>query len=523
MMNLPRRAFNRAVLLGSLGVASTQAWPGMAVAAEGDTLKIALMKPAGNLDPHIYRGVWGVQSIIYDPLVVYGDNGTLNPGLAESWSVSEDGKVLTFKLRKNVKFHDGTPWNAEALKWNFDRWIGKEDHSWIVTSANYDSLKIVDPETVELHLKKRIPQALMELTVVRPVRFLSPASAAADGKYQTPIGTGPWKVESSDEGKTVMVRNEDYWGQKPKFAKIEFVVMPDGRSRTAALRAGEIDIAGGDYVSPITPEDADILKSGGVGVVTVEGTNTFVLGFNTQRPKLQDPRVRQAISLSVDRTAICNVIYAGYASPTANLFPASVPYGGKRIPVPARDVAAAKKLLDEAGWTGDGTRSKDGQPLAFELVLSEEAVHGSRAAGEVIQAELREVGIEVTIRSLDHATRHGDIPEGKYDLTFFYSIGAPYDPHSTLTNYFLSTFYNGADGKMFTSTELDPFLTEAIEGTGASPEESYQKVYDWIEKNHAIAPLLHPQRIWAHTARVQNFKIPPTEYDMPYEGISLQS
>lgn len=522
-MELSRRVFTKAFLAGACGLATLNradiAW----AVGEGQVLKIALIKPAGNLDPHIYRGVWGVQSVIYDPLVAYGDGGELSPALAESWSISGDGRVYTFRLRKGASFHDGTQWNAEALKWNFDRWIGHEDHSWLVTSAQYDRLVIVDDTTVELHLKKPIPQALVELSVVRPVRFLSPQSVGSDQKYQKPVGTGPWKVENSDESKTVLVRNESYWGTKPQFERLEFIVMPDGRSRTAALRAGEIDVAGGDYVSPITPEEANILKSSSTTVVAVEGTNTLVLGFNPTRDKLKDPRVRQAISVAIDRAAICEVIYSGYAVPTANLFPQAIPYSGGRIPVPTRDVTAAVKLLDEAGWTGEGIRGKGGEKLALELVLSEEAVHGSRAVGEVIQAQLQEVGVEITIRSLDHATRHGDIPEGKYDLTFFFSIGAPYDPHSTLTNYFLSTFYNGADGKMYVSKDLDPLLIEALEATGSSPAASYQKVYDWITQNHVIAPIFHPQRIWAHSRRVANFKIPPTEYDIPYHRLVIQS
>jgi nickel transport system substrate-binding protein len=520
MTSFSRRLFNQGMIatcaVGAAGM------PTLARAQERDTLRIAIIKPTGNLDPHIYRAIWGVQSVIYDPLVRYAAGGEIIPGLAESWSTSEDGKTYTFKLRSNAVFHDGTPLNADAVIWNLKRWIGMEDHSWLVTSAQYEDVKALDPLTVELKLKKPIPQVLSELSLVRPVRFLSPASVDGEGKYKDPVGTGPWKVVVSDEARTVMERNEAYWGDKPDFSRLEFVVIPDGSSRMAALRTGEIDICGGDYVSPVTPEQALILKSSDVRVVTEEGTNTFVLGFNYNRPKLQDPRVREAISIAVDRAAIATAIYSDFSTPTGNLLPSSVPFGGKPNPVPVRDLERAKALLTEAGWTGDGVRSKDGETLSLELVLSEEAVQGSRAVGEVVQAQLAEVGLDITIRSLDHATRHGDIPEGKYDLTFFFTIGAPYDPHSTLTNYFLSTFYNGADGKMFTSLELDPLLLDAIE-SGTDQEAKYQRVYDWIDANKAVAPLLHPKRIWVHTNRVKGFIMPPTEYDMAYEGISLGS
>ncbi|MHB1101776.1 MAG: ABC transporter substrate-binding protein [Devosia sp.] len=520
MTSISRRNFTQLMLAAAAtGIAGL---PNVAWAQEdGDTLRIAILKATGNLDPHIYRAIWGVQSVIYDPLVKYVEGGTIEPGLAESWTVSDDGKSYMFKLREGAVFHDGTPADASAIEWNFKRWIGMDDHSWLVTSANYDSMAVVDALTFQLNLKKPIPQVLSELSLVRPVRFLSPASVDADGKYVNPIGTGPWKVVVSDETHTLVERNEQFWGEKPAFSKIDFLVIPDGNSRSAALRAGEIDIAGGDYVSPVTPEQALVLKSSGVGVVTETGTNTFLLGYNQARAILQDVKVRQAISLGIDRAAIATAVYSDFTSPTGSLVPQTVPMAGKPVEVPIRDVDKAKALLEEAGWTGDGVRSKDGQPLALELVLSEEAVQGSRAVGEVVQAQLAEVGFDITLRSLDHATRHGDIPQGLYDLTFFFTIGAPYDPHSTLTNYFLSTFPNGADGKMWTSADLDPLLLDAIETGGPDQAAKYQLVYDWIYANQAVAPLFHPQRIWVHTSRVNGFAMPPTEYDMPYEGITL--
>lgn len=275
MTSISRRNFTQLMLAASVtGIAGL---PKVAWAQEdGDTLRIAILKATGNLDPHIYRAIWGVQSVIYDPLVKYVEGGTIEPGLAESWTVSDDGKSYLFKLREGAVFHDGTPADASAIEWNFKRWIGMDDHSWLVTSANYDSMAVIDPLNFQLNLKKPIPQVLSELSLVRPVRFLSPASVDADGKYVNPVGTGPWKVVVSDETHTLVERNEQFWGEKPAFSKIDFLVIPDGNSRSAALRAGEIDIAGGDYVSPVTPEQALVLKTSGVGVVTETGTNTFL-------------------------------------------------------------------------------------------------------------------------------------------------------------------------------------------------------------------------------------------------------
>jgi len=520
-MNTTRRDF-----LISSGVFTTALMSGLdfsAFAADGqNTLRIALGRQTGNLDPTVYKAIWAVQSMIFEPLVRYGEGGKLEPALAASWTVSEDGKTLTFKLREGVTFSDGTPWNAEALKWNLDRWIGKTDHSWLLVSAAYDHLEVLGPYEVALHLKNAVPSALAELTTVRPVRFQSPKGVAADGTFKEPIGTGPWKVTRNDAERTELARNDTYWGDKPAFEAVSLIVIPNARSRVDALRSGQIDITGGVFVAALSPQDATTIKAAGLEVETTTGTDTLVLGFNPERSILQDARVREAISLCLDRTAVCERLLKGFATPTMNLFPAVIPDAGRRVPVAKRDVARAKALLEEAGWMGSGVRSKDGKPLKLELVISEDAVAGSRALGEVIQSFVRDAGIDLSLRLVDHVSRHDDIPQLKYDLALFITAGAPYDPHSSLTTYFLSTYRTGTDGKMFMdAAALDPLVNAALSAPDATRAAAYQAFYDWLDKNHAIAPIYHASRIWAHGKRVSNFTIPATEYEMPHEGIKL--
>ena len=516
----------RQLLLGGAAF-GTAAYAGFdirafAQASKANTLRIALSKQTGNLDPRRYVAVWAVQSMIYDPLLRYGKGGKLEPALAESWTVSEDGKVLTFNLRKGVTFTDGTPWNSETMRWNLEQWIGREDHSWLLISDNYDRVEIKDEYTTAIHLKQPVPSALVELTTVRPVRFISPASVGSDGVFKQPIGTGPWKVEVNNAERTELVRNDKYWGATPKVERVSMVVIPNSRSRISALRAGEIDITGGVFVAAISPQEASTLQAAGVNVVKETGTDTMVLGFNPQRPILQDPLVREAMSLCIDRDAICEKLMRGYATPTANLFPDIIPDSGKRLPVPKRDIARAQAILEQAGWTGSGVRSKDGKPLEFEMVISEDAVAGSRALGEVLQSAMKDAGIQLKLRLVDHVSRHDDIPQLKYDLALFITAGAPYDPHSSLTTYFLSTYRTGTDGKMFMdAAALDPLVNQALSADDANRATAYQRFYDWLMEHHAIAPIYHASRIWAHSARVKDFSVPPTEYEMPFEGISL--
>ncbi len=204
----------RHILLGGAAIASASFLPGLAFASDRTTLRVAIKKPAGDLDLTRYLALWGVQDMIFDPLVKYGDGGKIEPALAESWTVSDDSKSYAFKLRQNVTFSDGSPWNSTVAKWNFERWIGKPDHSWLAISNFYDHLEVADDSTISLHFKEPVPSALQQLTIIRPVRFMSPTSIAPDGTFKEPIGTGPWKLEKNDEVSTISRSQREVPGER---------------------------------------------------------------------------------------------------------------------------------------------------------------------------------------------------------------------------------------------------------------------------------------------------------------------
>lgn len=503
---------------------SSSGGAGSSGAASGGTLRIALGKPADNLDPQQYIGVWGVQSVIFEPLVNYGPNGKIEPGLAQSWTVSNGGKTYTFHLHPNVKFTDGTPCDARAVKWNFDRWIKVPDNVWLGVSKEFASDRAVDATTFQLNLKHPYVQALQELTYIRPVRMLSPASVTAKGAYKDPIGTGPFKLVSSNDQETVLVRNDAYWGPKPKIDKLDLKVITDSQSRLSALRAGDVDVIGGDYTAPMTPRDALTLQgASNVQVVDEPGSGTLILGFNEDKGPLRDIAVRRAVSLAVDRQAISKALYLGQAQPADSLFPPTVPFSGPHAAPPAPDPAQAKQLLDAAGWKLTGTtRSKNGTPLQLTLIASDEAMPGVRALSEVIQQELKGIGVDVQIKLLDHASKHDEIPKRRYDMTFFLTLGAPYDPFSTLTDLFDTRNDSGTDGKIFTDLHLNTLIDRALAAdTPAQQTTAYDTLYGYLRDQAAFLPLVYTPRIWAHSTQVHGMTLPPTEYELPWAGISL--
>jgi len=497
----------------------------LAQQGSGDVLRIAAAKPAGDLDPHKYRGLWAIQDLLFEPLIRYGHGGKMEPALATDWQIENGGKLFRVSLRKNVTFTDGTPWNAAAMTWNLDRWIVLKANSWLNSARLFESYKVIDDHTVEINFKEPVIGLLNEFSYVRPVRFLSPKSVGGDGAYQKPIGTGAWVEEEADNNGSTFTRFDGYWGEKPGFKRLEVKVLPDSRGRMAAIRAGDIDLTGGEFLAPIKATEAKTLEKAGIPVTVEMGTSTIVLGFNPERnPVLQDLAVRKAINIGFDRKTIGQVLYQGLSEPAGNLFPASVPYSGTRFPIPTRDPEAAKKLLEDAGWKGSPIREKDGKPLKLELVVSEEQLAGSRSLGEILQAQLGEIGIGITIRSVDHASRHSDIPARHFDMALFLTFGAPYEPFGTVVGLLLSTYDNGVDGKLVVDPKnLDPLVNAATSASQEKVGAALQAIYDQMHADLSMLPLFYVPAIWAHTKRVKGFVAPATEYELPYQGVRLES
>lgn len=494
------------------------------IAAGHDKLKIAISVEAGNVD--LLQNISGLNTytLIFDPLIRYGAGGELLPALATEWTVAEDGLSIAFKLREGVTFSDGTAFDSEAAKWNLDRWMGKPDFSWIGISDAMASVTTDGPYGIVIALKQPVPAGLLELAIVRPVRFLSPKAVDAEGAQTAPVGTGPWIITENDNSHTLLVRNDAYWGEAPAFSQIELLVVPDELARANGLRAGDLDIIGGDWVSPLSPRRARALESeGGVTVYSEPGTTTMLLGYSpAAEAVVADKAVRDAIYLGIDRTAMASVLFEGFADPIADLFPAIIPQSGTRHEVPTRDVAAAKAILAAGGWTeAGGGWDKGGVPLELDFLVSEESLPGSRRIAEMVQGQLTELGIKVNISSVDNASMHDRRPKFDYDLTFFTTYGAPYDPHGSLGNMFLSDVDSGPDGKVWASPELDPVVRAALGAAGAERDAGMQAIFDWLDTSRAICPLVAAQRLWAYGENVTTFTLPPTDYDMPFEGIVL--
>lgn len=480
---------------------------------QGGVLTFAISHRLGVLDQRTLTGDFLAEDLMYEPLVRYGPGGKLEPALATKWTIAPDGKSATFDLRQNVTFWDGTPWDAKAAKWNFDQWVGNEEFAFVGSSVAISKVEILSPNRIRLNLKQPYSTLLQELTLVRPVRFSSPTSVDAQGKFIKPIGTGPYELTRSDNRGASFKAFPKYWGEAPGLQRIEMKFIDDPASRLLALRAGEVDATGGEYLARIAPAEATQIQADSqLTLVDEPATSTLVLAFNFARAPGNDKAVRNAVASGIDRNAIVEGIYRGLAKPATGLFPDGIPNPGPRT-APAFDPDAAKQSLEQAAG---------GKPVKMKLIVSDDVLPGSRLLSQQIQASLKPIGIDVEIQSLDATTYTDRLGAGDYDLAFNSTYGAPYDPLISFT-FLFSSAGDLSDGRIFQSKELDGLIQAAQQ----SPDEAglaagLDKVYRYLEQQRAFVPLVWPDRLWAYGAKVQGMQLAPTEYGLPIGGLKAR-
>ncbi|MFC7546893.1 ABC transporter substrate-binding protein [Plantactinospora sp. GCM10030261] len=495
--------------------------------SSGDTtsstlLRIGLSAESGALDPHAFTGNFLLLDAIYEPLVTYGKDGRLEPGLAESWTVAESGKQVTFDLRDGVRFTDGTPLDADAVKWNFDRWVGNKRFSFFRASQVVSAVEAPDPDTVRLTLSEPYEPLLQELSIVRPVRLLSPKSTTPDGTFQNPVGTGAWKLVSNSATGAVLERNGDYWGEKPRLERLELTVIPDSQARVDALANGEVDLIGGPYLAPITPVEAKSLDGrDDVTLFTGDPDVAIMLGFNPAGPA-GDRAVRQAVGNAIDTAAMAKALFLDYAKPARRVFPPGVPDSGTDLPGGV-DQAAANAVLDAAGYLRDGeSRVKDGKPLSLRLLVPATPAEGQldpRTMAAAIADALKKVGIGVEIVPVDAAAYYDERAEGRYDITFFETLGAPYDPSSSI----VSLFTDEARAPLWTTPAIEDLVDKALFAADpAARAAAYQNLYDAVAADAGFVPLVYRPRMWAARDGVHGFSVPPSDVDLELTRVTVR-
>lgn len=488
--------------------------------AGGKTLILASGRNLGPGNPHAYDSSMVLLDLVYEPLVRYAPSGAIVPALAESWEISADGLTWTFRLRPGVTFHNGAAFDAEAARWNLERWVGNQAHNWLPTTTRITRIDTPDAATLVLTLAESYYPAIQDFTLIRPVRFLSPNAVDADGSFARPVGTGPWQVtELSDEGAN-LTRYDGYWGELPTIDKIAIEVVLDAQTRIAALLSGDIHAIGGEYLGSIPPESlAALEQSDRVTLLTGEAVTSFYIAANGGKPPFDDLRVRQAINHAIDRQGLVDAIFGGRATIATGLLPDVIPYVTRTgLETYAYDPEQARTLLAEAGWTPNsaGLLEKDGQPLQLDLVVDQSRLPQTASMATAIQAQLKEVGIALELHLYDYSGWLDAFYARDYDLIMRFSWGPPYDPHTLLAGAF-RTDERPESTVSYSSQELDPLIDAALASTDTNERQAlYDQVWQHLDEQAAVIPLVYPQRVYAVRNEVQGFRLGGTEYDLSY-------
>jgi len=435
------------VLTGFTGGSAAPAPAAPGTPVRGGTLTLSYPPGIPHVDTNSVSQTLIVEVIgnFYERLYERDSTGKVQPHLVESEQVSPDGLTVTWKLRSGIKFHDGSPFNAEAVKWNFERKIGRRQIQFGLLP--FKSMDVVDPMTLRVSLTRTAPNLHAILTMGNMAMY-SPAftqQVGEDGIKLQASGTGPYTVAEFRPQQILRVkRNPNYWKQGlPYLDEIVYRVADDINTRATMLAAGDVDIA-----REVSFPDAQQFKSRqGFKVLERVGSRQYVIYINTRRPLVSDVRVRQALNYAVDKEAIIRTVLLGNGK-TANvwLFGPNVsgytptegyPYNPDR----------AKALLEEAGWRAGagGMRARDGQPLRLTYVTRKGGSPGDFEIAEQVQGMLRAVGVDVNLVVADSATLLARLnaPGGvqvEYDLL---NLG-----NNTFTGdaeYIMLGFYRNAD------------------------------------------------------------------------------
>jgi peptide/nickel transport system substrate-binding protein len=507
---------------------STSGSNAAAAGGTGGTLIVGMESEADILDPP-RTGSWVTTRVfqqIFEGLV--GEDLTkpssevpvppLKPELAESWTISPDGKTYTFKIRPGVKFQDGTPLDAAAVEFNIRRMWDKKFKLYDVKSAGnsgfvwqyLSSIETPDPMTLVLKMSKPFSSFLRLLTQGGYYAVISPTALEKygnDGIADHPIGTGPFTFSNRVRGQSItLVRNDDYWGTKAKLKTVIFRPLPDTAARVTALRAGEVDM-----IAVPSPDSIAGLTAAGFQISEGTPPHLWFLNLNLQDGPTKDLRVREAINLAINREGMAHDLLKDTASPALSVLPPGNPAA---VPDPAGykyDPEAAKKLLADAGYAN-----------GFSTVLTT-SVSGSGQIlpvqmAEYIQQDLAKVGITAKIDAtewISYLTKwaHG-MDSGTSMAQMSWGMSSPYWLYILNSSNLMAP--NGPNASKYSNPKLDALMDKAATSADdATAESLWKQAVQMAQADKVIVPVVNDKAPYALSPKVHGFVSPSEEwYDL---------
>ena len=464
---------------------------------------------------------------IYETLVALTPDFNVEPRLAESWENIGDN-TWRFHLREGVTFHDGRPFTAEAVAWTMARVAAAGGRNMLIGE---DSVQIVDDLTVDI--------TPMEQNVMLPLQLTSPrdGSIIAPNDVNTDVrnGTGPFReVEYTKDEQHIVEAFADYWGGAPGLQKMTFRYMPDPTTRLLALQAGEVDLifdVPREAVATITGMNDTELVTSAVGAYSslsfnIHGASPYELG--------QDPLIREAVGMAIDRDAIINGGWQGYAEVNNTMVPPGVLRdAASLVEGPTFDPERAAQMLDEGGWVLDGdVRAKDGCELRLTMIVGYPSAEIHRPMPELVQAQLKDIGIAIDIVQTPDSGSYGARLESlEGDLWAEVGNQVDADP-AYLPAALYSSPIEGADagdnayanafapGAAFDAKIAEVRSAATIEEAQIAAAEAMKIM---IDEEHIVIPIAGIIRLYGVNSRVQNFTPHPVQFVERWESVTVSA
>lgn len=499
--------FGMAVFVGGL-------CSGVALAANG-TLRVGTSTEPPTLDPQLDAGgpASEIQENIFETLVSFNSDMELVPLLAEGWDVSDDGTQYTFRLRQGIVFHDGTPFNAEAVQFTFLRAMGKIDgrqSRYITLMTQLQSVEVVDDYTVVFQLDSPYAPFINNLAHLG-YAILSPTAVQGTGDAfgRAPVGTGPFRIGEWRTGRDITIaRNPNYWQPGlPLLDSVVFRYIPDASTRLVTLESGEIDLA-------LAVPEADfgfLARSPRFKTYQANTLRTVFLMFNPLAEPFTDSAVRQAVIESVDREGIAAALLEGLHAPAIRPTFAPGVWGVSDAITPYNyDVRHAAQLLEDAGWRrgADGIRVKDGKRLQFTIYVTQNRYPKDSEIGAYLRSALAQaLGADVRLATFEWETYRNNIFANELELFMFGAGVSTGDIDYVATILFHSS---GSYNQAPTSVEK-----EIIEAQSVSDPSERLALYEYIQEEiageHIWLPLYWQSLLHASNLNVENFIPHPME------------
>jgi peptide/nickel transport system substrate-binding protein len=447
----------------------------------------------------------GIHFSLFDPLFAIDPEGKFIPALAvevpsvENGGISADGLSWKVKLRDDVKWHDGTPFTAEDVKFTLELMVDPDFRSWRKTGHELvRELTVVSPTEITWKMDKPFAPypSILASTFIVPKHALGAEKDKNTAPFNNaPIGTGPFKwVERVAGDHITLEANADYFGDGPYLERIIYKYIPDLTVLYTQFKTGDIDVAGLQWITPDHYEEAKALD--GKTVLVVPGSTVESVTFNMEKPQFKELAVRQALYLALDKATIIDALYYGLPSPTESYMPQQSFYANPDLPKHEYDPEKAKKVLDDAGWVpgSDGIRAKDGVKLSFSNSTTA-GNHIREQVQQFMQQSFKDIGVEMTISNLPPAVMWGEYwMKSQFDSVVVgldFLTGA--DPDTS--DYFKSTSIGAKGGAgqntwQYSNPEVDKLLDQG--GQIFVPDERkaiYLKIQDIMRADLPFLPI----------------------------------